>query len=285
MKEEQLNINEIMKVETLPVIFYKLEEVGKYIDNELEKVKDLECTEANKQEVKNIRTGINNTLTEFEDKKKEMKNQILDKYNQFNDKYEEEVKSKLKNTSETLTNQINIIENKQKLDKENELRTFYDRYAQEYKINEIVKFENVGLNITLSASETALKKQVTDFLEKIMNDIQVITNEDINIRDEIMLEYQNNGFDYSKAKLAIIEKHQRLLDIQQKIKEQEQKHEEESYVIENIESLVSAPIEIKENDEEETEEEIVESTFTITTTTSKIKALKQWLKDNEVEYK
>ena len=76
--EKELNINEIMNVQQLPIIFQQLEVVGKYVDEELEKVKDLECNEENKNEVKKVRANINATLKQFEDARKSIKNQVLE---------------------------------------------------------------------------------------------------------------------------------------------------------------------------------------------------------------
>jgi len=54
--EEKLNINEIIKVEQLPKVFEQLEIIGSYVDEQLKGIDTLNCTEENKQEVKNRRT-------------------------------------------------------------------------------------------------------------------------------------------------------------------------------------------------------------------------------------
>ena len=126
----ELNINEIIRVETLPVIFQQLEVVGVMVDEELEKFKNIECTEENKQEVKKTRTSINNTLKVFEDKRKEIKNQVLEAYNQFNDKYELEVKTKLENASNDLKLKIDYIESSQLAEKEIELGNFIEEHIK-----------------------------------------------------------------------------------------------------------------------------------------------------------
>ena len=66
MEKQELNINEIVVIEQLPQLFYKLEKVGEYLDKELEKVKKLDVSEESKQETKKIRTNINNILKQFE---------------------------------------------------------------------------------------------------------------------------------------------------------------------------------------------------------------------------
>ena len=109
MENKELNINELVVIEQLPQIFYQLEVVGEVIDKELEKVKELKATEENKQEVKKIRIGINNTLKEFEDKRKEIKNKILEDYNLFNEKYENETGRTIKDALRGLDNKPSTI--------------------------------------------------------------------------------------------------------------------------------------------------------------------------------
>ena len=47
--EETLDINEIVKIEQLPIIYQQLEKVGTYIKKELSNVNDMECSEDNKK--------------------------------------------------------------------------------------------------------------------------------------------------------------------------------------------------------------------------------------------
>ena len=97
--ETKLNINEIIKVEQLPKVFEQLEVIGSFVDEQIKDVDKLQCTDENKQEVKNRRTEINNMLTLIDTKRKEIKKKINEPYDIFNKKYEETVKVKLENAS------------------------------------------------------------------------------------------------------------------------------------------------------------------------------------------
>ena len=114
MGETNLNINEIIKIEQLPKLFYQLEVIGKEIDKKLDGIDKLECTEENKVEVKNKRAEINALNKIMEDKRKDIKKEILKDYEVFNEKYEKEIKNKLENASNTLKNKIDEIESEQK---------------------------------------------------------------------------------------------------------------------------------------------------------------------------
>lgn len=271
----KLDVNKIMKVTTLPKIFSQLEIVGEEIDKEIEKINKMQFNEEAKQEAKNIRADINKTLQIFEDRRKQIKNEILKDYVQFNEKYEIEVKDKLTNASELLGNKINEIETKQKEEKETKLREFFKQYQETYHLEDVVKFEDVGLNITLSASEKSLKDEIVVFCEKINKDIQVINNEEN--KEELMLEYMNNGFDYQDAKLTLYERKKRLEELKNKQQEVANVVEQEQKVEEVID-LTGAPQEVIN------EEEMLEVTFTIVASKSQLKELKQWLEERNIEY-
>lgn len=273
---ENININELVKVETIPSIFYQLEKIGSCIDEELDKVKDLKATDKNKQEVKKIRTGINNTLNKFEDKRKEIKNQILEPYNIFNKKYEEEIKAKLENASKELTNKINEIETIQKKEKEDKIKLFADEHIKSEHLEDIISFENIPIKVNISATETSLKDEALKFIEKVRDEINLINLEE-NYKEEILYEYKNNNFNYIQAKSIVLDRHKKIEVIRTSSTYISKKIEEDNKVAENIDNLVSAPKEI-------VEEEIFEVSFKIKTTKEKIIKLKNFLEQEKIEY-
>lgn len=274
---QKLNVNEIITIKKLPEIYYQLEKVGQFIDKELQGIDELECTEVTKQMVKNKRTEINNTLKEFEEARKGVKEKILEGYNLFEDKYTKEVKTRLESASNCLKTKIDYIETQQKDEKRNKLIDFFEQWKEYYHLEDIVKFEDLKLNITLSASETSLKNQIKDSLEKISEDLVAISSDEN--REEILFEYKKNDFNYTKAVNIVNARHKELEELKKKSEELSAQREQEIKVIENVNTLCSAPIEIKEESEE-----IIEVTFTIKTSKDKILKLKDYLKEMEIDY-
>lgn len=270
----EININEIVKIETMPKVFSQLETIGKFIDNQIKDIDIIECNEENKQEIKKRRTELNNILKTLDDRRKFIKNKILEPYEMFNEKYENECKNKLLNASEILKNKIDDIENVQKQQKEDELRTFAEQWFVSKNIRDIVSFEDIGLNITLSTSMKNLKEQIVDFCEKVFNDLKLIKLEEFN--DEILLEYKQNR-DFSKSKLDVIERHKQLEKIQkqQEIKQEQEIQEEQ--VIEKVDEIV-APKEIIEDNE------IIEVQFKVRGTKEQIRKIKNLIKELRVNY-
>ena len=94
--------------------------------------------------------------------------------------------------------------------------------------------------------------------------------------DEILLEYINNRGNYAHSKLNVLNRHKQLEEIkkQQEVKQEQQKQDE--VIIHNIETLVSAPKEV-------VEEEKNWFNFECLMTIEQAKELKQWLKDRNIE--
>lgn len=285
---KELDINSLVVVEQLPKIMEQLDILGEYIDEGLKDIDKLDCTEENKQLVKTKRAQINNTLKILEDKRKDIKKKILEPYEIFNFKFDEVAKVKLQNASEMLGNKINEIENAQKQEKTNMLIEFANRQFIANEIQDVVKFDDIGLNITLSASEKSLKEQIVAFCERIRNDLDTILLEEL--KDEIFMEYKK-CLNYTQAKQIVL---QRQKDLEQaKIQNDNLKVQSE-----NAKKLQSAVYEVikEELDDIKAPEQIVNATtlsdkdevlivtFTIKDTRTKLKLLKQFMIDNDIKY-
>ena len=280
MTDKELNINEIIRVETLPVIFQQLEVVGVMVDEELEKFKDIDCTEENKQEVKKVRTSINNTLKVFEDKRKEIKNQVLEAYNQFNDKYELEVKTKLENASNDLKMKIDYIESTQLAEKEIELGNFIEEHIKanhlENILNNVAEITRLAnLKVNLSSSMKSLKEGALTFIQRVANEVKLIELEET--PSNLLYEYQQNGYDLTKAKLTLIERQRQIEELAKQREQVQEVQKVEEKIVEQVEEIV-APKEVIE------EQEVITVTFTITDTKENIIKVREFMKEMGIKY-
>lgn len=276
---KEININDIVKIEQMPIIFSQLEIVGKQIDEELAKVKNLEATEENKQECKKVRTNINNTLKAFEDKRKEIKNKILEDYNIFNDKYESEVKTKLQNASEELKVKIDEIEEQQRMEKIAEVYEFIEEHTKANHLENIIHLDDVckgaNLKLNLSTSLKSLKEDALKFIEKVANEIKLIELEET--PSNLLYEYKNNGFDLTKAKLTLIERQKQIEELAKQREQVQEVVKEEEKVAEVVEEIV-APKQVVEDDE------LLEVTFTVRGTKPQILKIKDLILELGIKY-
>lgn len=274
---QEFDINSVVKIEQMPVVFEQLEKIGAFIEEKTKDLDKLECSDKNKQEVKNRRIEINNTLNLLEDKRKEIKKKINEPYDLFNQKYEETTKIKLQEASKLLTEKIDKIEDEQKLIKKNKVESYFNEYCQFLKID-FVEFEQVGLNITLGVTDKKLQEQTKAFLDKIDEDLKLIDSQDY--KDEILIEYKLS-LNVSQAIATVRDRKKQLEEMQKRIEEQKLRKEIEQESVQNVEQVLKAPtkVEIKKENQE-----LLEISFKVRGEKEKLKKLVNFLKEGGYNY-
>lgn len=274
-------LNELIVVENVSVIKQNLQFLSDEVDKEIKFALSLNATEENKVEVKQARARLNNIKNVLEAKRKTVKEIVMKPYLQFEEIYNDMIKNKFENADNTLKNKINEIENAQKEQKTQMLIEFATRQFKANEIQDIVKFEDIGLNITLSSSEKSLKEQIVQFCERVRNDLDTILLEEL--KDEIFAEYKK-CLSYTQAKQIVSQRHKDLEIAKQQseklnnVKQEEIKIQSAVYEIVKDEEEIIAPKEISKSDE------LLTVTFTITDTREKLKLLKQFMIDNNIKY-
>lgn len=280
--------NELIVLEQLPIIRATLENLSVEIKEKVDRANNLIVNEDTVKEVKQVRADLNKEFNEWESQRKAVKQAIMAKYDEFEEIYKENVSNLYKNADSQLKEKIDNVENQLKQDKIDELEMFANQYFDFKDIADFVTFEDIGLNVTLSASMKSLKDQIVAFVEKISSDIQLIEMEEY--KDEILVEYKNS-LDFAKAKMAVVERHKQLDELKQKQEQQAEIKKEEEQVIKKVESalfklndetgkyeLVTAPKEIIED------EDLITCTFTVTGTKEQVKQIKNLIVELGVKY-
>lgn len=270
---EELDLNEIIKIQHLPEIFEQLEKVGKFVDEKLKGVTDLKATDANKSNLKDKRTEINNTLSILEDKRKEIKKAIETPYDVFNAKYTKEVKEKLGNASKTLTGKINFIEDTQKKAKEQVLRKFFEEYKVSKNID-FVDFEQMHLNIILNTTEVKYKNDIVKFLDKVSDELDLINLQ--SSKEEIMYEYKKT-LDLANSIKIVQERKMAIERAAEENAKRELLAKQQQENVTEVKRVLTTPV-------KEVKEEIYQLTFTVRGTKNQLVLLKNFLNDGGYEY-
>lgn len=273
------NKQELIVLEQLPIIKTYLEELSKEIKIKVNNAVSLVVNEETVKDVKQVRADLNKEFKELEEQRKKVKLAIMSKYDEFEEIYKENVSNIYKSADVDLKNKIDDVENKLKEEKKEELELFAKEHFAFNNIEDVVNFNDIGLNITLSASMKSLKEQVLKFCEKISNDIKLIELEEY--KEEILLEYKNN-LDLTKSKLNVLNRHKQLEEIRKKEEEKQLMFDEEDKIVEVVEEVIeeeiTAPVEIIED------EELLTVTFTITDTKENIIKLREFMKKEGIKY-
>ncbi len=265
--------NELITLEQLPIIKYHLEQLSVEIKDKVARATSLVVNDDTVKDVKQVRAELNKEFNELEAQRKQVKSAIIAKYAEFEEIYKENVSNLYKNADAELKEKIDNVENQLKQEKEDELREFVKQHCEANKIH--IDFEQIGLNITLSASMKSLKEQALKFIEKIVSDLQLIELEEY--KNEILLEYNKNGFDFSKAKLDVVTRHKQLEEINKRQEEIQLQINDDAEIVEKVEEITT-PKEIIEDDE------LLTATFTITTTKENIIKVREFLKKEGISY-
>ena len=266
------NKNDLIILEQLPIIKYKLEQLSVEIKDKVDKANSLIVNEDTVKEVKQVRANLTKEFNELESQRKKVKQAIMLKYEEFEEIYKANVSSIYKNADAQLKEKIDSVETSLKEQKRQELYDFAMEYFLASNIQDYVTFDDIGLNITLSASMKSLKEQIVDYCDKVVQDFNLIKMEEF--RDEILVEYKKYK-DFYTAKQNVITRHNLIQQEQERRNALDKQLEEIKQTEEKVEEVLVTPIEIEEKQKFQ---------FTITCTLSQAKKLKEWLKNEEIEY-
>lgn len=274
---------QIMVLEALPIIKTHLEKLSIEIKEKVDKSLSLVCTEDTVKDVKKVRAELNKEFQELEAQRKDIKSAIMDKYNEFEVIYKARVANLYNEADSSLKEKITNVEYQLKKEKEEELREFVEQHIISNAINEIITYDDIHLNVTLTASMKSLKEQALSFIEGVRKTVALINLEEY--KDEIMVEYKNN-LDYFKSKEVVITRHKQIEEMQKRQEELAKKKAEEEKVIEVVEEIIEEEITAPElvEDEVEEEQQMMVVAFQVTATVEQIRELKQWLKERNIQY-
>lgn len=271
-----MEIKDIIRVETLPKIYQQLEQLSVEIDNEVNNALSLECNEESKQDVKKARANINKMKTELEDRRKMVKEQILEPYMQFEKIYNELIKDKLVYADNTLKDRINVIELTQITEKTDIITDYFNEYCQSLHLENIVNWDQLNIKIGLSDSEKKLREEVKSKLDKIESDIKLIELEEYS--NDIMVEYLKD-FDFAKAKLTVVN---RIAEIN-RLKEEKEKIEQLQQQDKILEDKVDEII-IPVDNVEKPVDNILTTKFQVQGTKEQLVNLKQYMIQSNIKF-
>ena len=208
-------MKDLIIVKQLPQIEEHLKELSAEIDKKVENAKSLVCTEESIKTIKQVRADLNKEFKELEAQRKNVKEQILAPYMQFEEVYKTYISEKYKSADMDLKQKIDSTENELKAQKGQEIRDYFEEYKTANNID-FVNFEQANINVTLTASKKSLKEQVKKFIDEIVDDLKLIETQEC--KEEILVEYKQN-LNVSRAIQEVANRH--------KLLEEEKKRQEE----------------------------------------------------------
>lgn len=288
-------MNKLIILKQAPIIAYdKIKEVGEKVQKRIADL-NLESqviTEQTKKSAKNTRADLGKEFKAFEEQRKFIKENVLAPYNEFEANYKMFIAQHYQGADQILKEKINFFEDQLKKEKTERVRAFFDELCQIEKID-FVPYERLGLNVTVSVSETQLRKQVEEFVTKVVYDVDLINGipESDDYKSEVLFEYKksldaNHSFRIVKERREA--KAQELARLEaQKQAEAERQAKLQAEQEAKQKEMLQAPQEVKQvpsnqNPSEEAHNELVETSFKVRGTIEQLRALKQYIISNNI---
>ena len=274
--------NNIIQVKQLPIIVEQLHEVKAEVTAKVEQALSLVCTEDTVKDVKKVRSELNKELKDYEERRKAVKKAIMTPYEQFETVYKDCISDTYKKADTELKGKIDSVENELKEQKKAEVKGYFDEYLTATGID-FVTFESAHINVTLSASMKSLKEQAKAFIDKIVDDLNLINTQEH--KDEILYEYKQS-LNVSNAITTVTNRYKAIEEAKAREEERKAREQAEAEATAKVESVVEAvaqptvepiapPVE---------EEKTYTLKFTVRGTMPQLKALKEFLNNGGYDY-
>lgn len=298
---------QLITLKQAPIIIYeKIKAVGQQVETKIAELNldNQLVTDETLKSAKNTRATLRKELAVFEEQRKFIKEQVNAPYEAFEKAYKEHIKVHYDNADSTLKDKINQVENRLREDKIARIKEFFTELCLSQGIDFLI-FERLPLNITLSASDKSLKEQVAGFVSEVSKSLQLIEslNEPDEFKAEILTDYKQT-LDITRAiQGAQYRRQQREAELQ-RIEAQRLAAEQAraaaaaraqaqaplqapAQVINEAQSAAPVqpePVQEATQAAQEDENEIVQSTFTVIGTRAQLRALRDFLDNNNIQY-
>ena len=272
----------IIVVKQLPIIVEQLQEVKAEVTAKVEQALSLVCTEDTVKDVKKVRSDLNKELKDYEESRKAVKTAIMKPYNDFEEIYKDCISDTYKKADTELKGKIDSVENELKEQKKAEVKGYFDEYLTATGID-FVTFENANINVTLSASMKSLKEQAKAFVDKIVDDLNLIDTQEH--KDEIMYEYKQS-LNVSNAITTVANRYKAIEEAKAREEERKAREQAEAEAAAKVESVVEAvaPPTVEPIAPPVEEEKTYTLRFTVRGTMPQLKALKEFLNNGGYDY-
>lgn len=288
---------ELITLKQPPIIIYeRIKAVGQQIEAKIAELNldNQLVTNETLKSAKNTRATLRKELDDFETQRKFIKEQVNAPYEAFEKAYKEHIKVHYDKADSTLKSKIDEVQNRLLDDKRGRIKDYFTEFCASQGIDFLI-FDRLPLNITLSASDKSLKEQVAGFVSEVSKSLQVIEslNEPNEFKAEILTDYKQTiditraiqGAQYRRqqreAELARIEAQkaraeQARLEAEAKAKEVAPLQAPE--VVKPQEQIV------KNEAVPAPQEEILHYTLSVSGTRIQLRALRQFLETNNINY-
>lgn len=216
MQQNQMD-NAIQTIQVVQgsVVFGSYHDVKQQAQKLAEQIKTVEVNEDNIKLSKKLLAEVNKRVKTLEDKRISIKKEMLEPYQEFEDQVKEIV-GIVKDADAIVRDQVKQMEERERMQKEDEIREIFDKRIQHYSFKDMVPFMDFikPKHVTKTVTIQAVEKEMVQFFEKVENDMQVLYQMD-DVQDHINAYL--NTYDLGQAMIIIKNHKERKAQIEKSI--------------------------------------------------------------------
>lgn len=293
---------QLITLKQAPIIIYeRIKAVGQQVETKIAELNldNQLVTDDTLKSAKDTRATLRKELAVFEEQRKFIKEQVNAPYEAFEKAYKEHIKVHYDKADSTLKSKIDEVQNRLLDDKRGRIKVYFTELCQSQGIDFLI-FERLTLNITLSASDKSLKDEVVSFVSEVSKGLQLIDslNEPDEFKAEILTDYKQT-LDVTRAiQGAQYRRQQREAELQrieaQRLAAEQARLAAESRAREIAPlqapeevpppAIQEAPAPTQEVPAPAPQEEILHYTLGVSGTRAQLRALRQFLETNNINY-
>jgi len=278
----------LIVVTQLPVITQRLRLVKTQIEKAVSDALAMKVTEENRKAAKDQLAELRKGIKALEDQRLAIRREILAPYEEMEAVYRSCVTDVWKPAEAQLSKRITDIESGLISQKRTEVERYFTELCAAHGLD-FLRFEDTGVKVLLSVTTKGMKEQCKAFVERVLEDIAMITTHALRAA-EILVEYKRNGFN---AQRAVIDVNRRMDEADAERARQEQlaaRKEAETAAEERVDEAAEAfapPVQIAPPEEEAPAPEadpVLTIAFRVTAPKSKLIGLREYMKQEGITY-
>ena len=304
---------QLITLKQAPIIIYeRIKAVGQQVETKIAELNldNQLVTDETLKSAKNTRTTLRKELAVFEEQRKFIKDQVNAPYEAFEKAYKDHIKVHYDKADSTLKAKIDEVQNRLLDDKRGRIKGYFTELCQSQGIDFLI-FERLPLNITLSDSDKKFKNEVANFVSEVLNGLQIIESlkEPDEFKAEILTDYKQT-LDIARAiQGAQYRRQQREAELQrieaQRVAAEQARaaaaaraqaqaplqapaqvtyEAQPAPPVQPAAPIQPEPVQEATQAAQEDENEIVQSTFTVIGTRAQLRALRDFLDNNNIQY-
>ena len=288
--------NKIIVLEQKPIISYDLVEAkGKEAQALIDSLRldMIEATENNLKTIKSTRTNLSKEFKIYEAQRKMVKEHIMKPYNDFDEAYKKYISVLFKDADVLLKDKTSTVESKLLDAKVDGIKNNFE----ELNKFDFVSFNDLGLKIIRSKSDTVIRSEIEEYLSNIDNAIATIQT--LENSDRVLAKFQmsrdlNSAISQTNIE---IQREKEIADRKEAQRVAQEQIEEEARPIEvqrqqaqdeAIEDVIEEPIiqpePVQQVVQTPQQPKIFKSSFTVFGTTEQFAELKNFMNERGIRY-